>query len=126
MSTKAHDVAGNGKVAHDTPTTRLTMQIILNSDHRITSDAYQWALQARRASIAGPDNKTHAEGEEIVRWEGLSYHSTLGAAAKAYGERRLRESDLTVRDVESLAQAHALLDDIAAEIERAFGVRVPR
>lgn len=57
------------------------MEIPINADYKIDSDAHCWRVCKRKVS---------AKGEET--WNPKTYHGSAGKALKAVGESMLRES----------------------------------
>jgi hypothetical protein len=79
------------------------MIIPINEQYRIASDAYQWAVQKRRAR----NNKED--------WESQTYHPSVDAAVRSLGERMVRESK-----TQTLVDALEAVGTIATTLSQAL------
>ena len=84
--------------------------IQVNEKWRISGDPHCWEVQRYRG-----ERKSRTTGELEPSWEAVSFHQTLGGAAKALAQRRLRTAD-----VEGVAALTEAWESIAGEIDAAF------
>ena len=86
------------------------MIIPISDEWRITADRYNWIVQ-KYAGIQ-KDRRTGAAGPA---WDAISFHQSLGSAAKSMAVTRLRLAPTV-----SLAEAVDAWESIASEIDEAF------
>ena len=85
------------------------MQLRINDEYRIKSDAHCWMIQKRQNFT---DKNT---GEKIERFVSIKYYSTLDQTVKNLGQLMLRTSE-----AETLTQALEKIDRITTTLCRAL------
>ena len=88
---------------------RRTMNIRVNKDWRLTTDANNFIIEKCR--IAANDTKEAKKGDEI--WSLVAYYSTLDMALGGVVRHSLLESTAT-----TLEEVHSLLAALKDEIQR--------